>query len=1789
MYRKRKDASNQSTRSPFAVKQSNSSASPAASLTSMGTDSTGPSVSRESSVVANKRRSKRHQAVMAAVSMGEDNDDSENEPPVAGEEEDAAMPVVEPVRAEVATEAVEPALEPPVEAMEVDEPAPVVEFSFDDPEEPEPTPAPSTAGRKKKTPAPKKAPAPKKTNPKKPTAPKGNKKQAPAQAFAFPTMDPIVAILDAEFDSTAIDPVVASRARANFATQTQNLAPRVPSGQIDDSLTGEFISQLAHLDIQVMSDLGTREKYFYIGEKNCVDIVADIEAKWPKEDTVIAEQMAIIKNQLGEEVDMWLLFLRPSRNINGTQDTIIRALLLSKTFQTEIFSLLIRRLDTIAQGNADPEWTEIAGLILPHFRFLTEVFNSKAFFTVVFDKRIEMWSPEYRDQFITLLPEVVPDILLHCNIAKKLIEFIMIRGVEKEDNFRKVCLEALKPLELTPRVRQRIQFVLSKNMMLFDAETLPTAISTILHVMDKKDPTSFKNLLVCLHKFLDVDKLKRIEEDVGLSKPLDECLAEVFNHVSDFIRFHFSSSHRDLMKVFAMQRLSRRAVEACTRRTAAPSNASDDDDDEYTPSSDEEEEADAAEAEAAGEFIVTIRDLDVIDIFLIFTYFDVQEELPLIMKEVKKRIETTYDGFVFVRNLFVDALQHAKFAFRFLNAAIAVARSMVFSSSTRMNAIGSAIFTELFISQSLRRQHTLEALKHHFCEVDHEASVALQVLEGIAETHTQLLRPYLEDINELVGRVKVLSTENIRRLFFVLVSVNQFNDVAVGPSTQTLRIAEGKRFITLLDSYLTAVQPKQVVWGVVGFIQKVKALLYFPNASESQSDDEIAHHLDSLDKKTADYGGAIRSEFYYQICALLKSNVKLNSSQAMHSFGIKLLTDIRDQFYHIRDGPNLDATTLSQLSLGPYDSEEFIDISSNLWINLCDLVEADKRLTGPMLSLLPMLEAAKCFAIYSDNYRYNSIADSDADPTRSALWEGIMFMLEANINLSPLTNTPDTTDEDLRYRCNVLYVAVEYLRTILNLFADCHMNDRVGKLMEKRLNLLFYCENQLKIYIKRLGMYELPSITRVNASNLIVKHKDAAKKPATGTKRGRKKKATTEAAGADPNTTTATDMEVDTTLPPESNDIFADVPMPDASMTQMTQQTQVQPSGQRKTAETTPTKKNAVPVEQLSWYCTPLRLETVTRMLQVVGMKRKAALTLVEILHMMLKHTMPTTTTRAMPAGFGASASAPIPLSVMDFGPKEQRWRTISTAIPCLFDILSRAVDSFTRNTAQVPQSNPADFVQEMTNLLKFSVLIFSRIFQSKDINDFVSNDSLGATGVRSRRDNVIEALSNAIGVFNTSRVGQGTDRDGSAVTTRPSTAASNRPSTSIGRISHGNSTTNVEMPSRGGAEEVVVDFFLEVANLVPTAETATAVLALLKSFSSMNEFQKHAAAKTAMFLLSKNWSKAADDLLPSGSEDKQAAVIAEEYLAFRPQKERLTAVIWLITHQLTSLYSPAFLEREGVVIDDFDDTEAYVNQYKEAVFPCFNKKSFALWYKLLFKHFTDYVLKDLDKSSKEFVDRPRAFVTLWKDVAKTFLFFSLAIREKQYRLQNVLVTSAREAKRFIGFIMTKKSSFRMALQDERKMSIYCDELLWTLKRIQLANRTFQRIRSEALERRNPVLLRLMGDLNSAHEKFMNQFQLAAAEGGFFKSVSFGDLRNKTLDGTELDDAEPAPKKRKTTARQQPAEDAEASVEVLGAKKGKKRAPKKSAQSGTAPAVKAEPPDASGFMNQTTAQPVDMD
>lgn len=207
-----------------------------------------------------------------------------------------------------------------------------------------------------------------------------------------------------------------------------------------------------------------------------------------------------------------------------------------------------------------------------------------------------------------------------------------------------------------------------------------------------------------------------------------------------------------------------------------------------------------------------------------------------------------------------------------------------------------------------------------------------------------------------------------------------------------------------------------------------------------------------------------------------------------------------------------------------------------------------------------------------------------------------------------------------------------------------------------------------------------------------------------------------------------------------------------------------------------------------------------------------------------------------------------------------------------------------------------------------------------------------------SRRAKILSACTAEVVLFNSSM--EPYNRDNRLSRTANATV------TTVGRKSKGNNTvvgnetdttqeeTIYDENEANTNEIALIEFFLRVADYVPTMESAAALLALLKTFKDPESYHKRKFAQKAIFFLGKIW-KDFDNLDETDVDEKHSLEIATDYLNFRAEKDRINAISWLIFNQLVKTLPEDVVDlRSDLIKDD----ETFVGDFEDLQFQCFTK-----------------------------------------------------------------------------------------------------------------------------------------------------------------------------------------------------------------------------------------------------------
>lgn len=146
-----------------------------------------------------------------------------------------------------------------------------------------------------------------------------------------------------------------------------------------------------------------------------------------------------------------------------------------------------------------------------------------------------------------------------------------------------------------------------------------------------------------------------------------------------------------------------------------------------------------------------------------------------------------------------------------------------------------------------------------------------------------------------------------------------------------------------------------------------------------------------------------------------------------------------------------------------------------------------------------------------------------------------------------------------------------------------------------------------------------------------------------------------------------------------------------------------------------------------------------------------------------------------------------------------------------------------------------------------------------------------------------------------------------------------------------------------------------------------------------------------------------------------------------------------------------------------------------------------------------DNVLTYLKSTNKELNETTKEFGTLWTYVIESInvLCLPVEISAAGYETQNVMITMARELKRFFNFVMSKPSSLNKIFGNKElylaNEKFYSD-IIKVIRKIYMNS---DKLRTHALKKKGTSLLKLLPDLRAAREKLYRGIFATTQKAGF--------------------------------------------------------------------------------------------
>uniref|UniRef100_A0A9J2P3C1 Uncharacterized protein n=1 Tax=Ascaris lumbricoides TaxID=6252 RepID=A0A9J2P3C1_ASCLU len=1338
--------------------------------------------------------------------------------------------------------------------------------------------------------------------------------------------------------------------------------------------------------------------------------------------------------------------------LNDTEDTLFRALLLTKNAQASVFEMLMKKAEYFAKDAQGDKASNdrLALACIAQIRYLDVVYDPKPLFNSIFDRELEEWRCTARDTIIQSLPEILPNISTQQDEVSESdkvaveadfyhrCEILLFITSDAADNLRQMFLKtvgdnpyafrvsilrALTVLRTDAEMSDRIRGELIRNVMAIEPGVLPELVTYCLSTIQKDDKSSFKNVLYGLRGNLKIEKLKFRRGD-NSKKTLGDIVTEVFVAISKKTKFGGTRLWKQVCTVLH--------VDEGTEREG----------------SERAESVDDILPKDAKEF-------ELFDVLLSFALMDIENCDRLVYAAFKHQLLSIRHRIDEFEEIISTAIAFREFSTRFLDAILSFSQQLIWSSEAHLISAGGFLLEKLFVSVGTHRERILNQITAHLNDIDSETTAALSVLQNLVQKHADMLIPFIERLHGTFNLLSLLSTENIRRLFHVLVVLQMTSAKSVDSQHQD-------EFKLRIDAMLSSPCARENIWGVLGLLMRLHAYialggdvldLFLSRHTEEELELTITQTLATLDRTTRT-NSSVRAIFYSNLARLLDENPRMPRSQAMLEWSEILRQEFREVFFEKRN---------EEVSSNRLEDDRYTRVECKEWLRLGEIVS--EQLTEGSITkglrigeLLSLFELLRAFARQKRRW--------EGDDTQEAYvnhWTRFLFAFEANISMKGV-DLEARENERRAINCDIFCYAIQWIRLLLNTFADCELptaadNELVGDVMRKKFALMLECQKSLIYTIKKVGEYPLPHMESSGRKEVII-HGEGGQilKKTPPTKKS-------DDMGIEENDV-ATVHDVDVILSDEEQNveqgdeagdadkknakIAADIGNTKAAVKLEPSEMAEHPNMRKRKSDR---KRKLIDVNRVLSYFSPFRLVTVIKLIQLLPKKRKQTTFLLENLQKILEVVLPKKEKKIAP--WMTDSEIPLGDMPVDHGDSKLVWRLISSVLPVLFSILDGSVqyfrslaDTSTRELAKPQSSRDEACETEKSKRARFE-----------------------------RRKYVMELIEKAM--------------------------------LSVDAVQ--------DTGGEEEAEVSVLNYLIEVADVIPSLDCAVELLDVFSAMEVVPDCQRLqiVLARAALSFLRKEWSDEDGNPLKGADLNRAVATILYLYIRLRRESKRLLAIQWVIANKVAELVPDEERRRSRIsYMEECIDSELGTEE-EHAHFCCFTKGTFASVYKVLF-HSLNETVKTLSMNAIERSTlKLDEFFLQWKQAASCFCLLTLMIRVKDLRNSSVLLCAAREGRIFLHNF-SSKSSFLHLLSAEKRFAKYAAGANAVMKTVQIGNRSLQNISVYAKTSKCIALLKLLPELRAASEMFIRAVHSVMVGVDCDDAFQIGLLKSRNLDGEEM-------------------------------------------------------------------------
>ncbi|GMT10667.1 hypothetical protein PFISCL1PPCAC_1964, partial [Pristionchus fissidentatus] len=571
-----------------------------------------------------------------------------------------------------------------------------------------------------------------------------------------------------------------------------------------------------------------------------------------------------------------LLYFAPMQSRSGEQDTLWKALLLSRETQTKSFYLLMDEMQKLGKDDSSDS-TSLSLAAVSHIRFLDCVFDSKILFDFVFDRDFHKWKPTVRDELIQAIPEIFGDVICQNDAAINLLTLLTETTVEESANdFRMAILNSLKLLTTGKDEAHKIRSTLIKKMNSMEARAAIEVVNMVVDGMDTNDLSTLHEVLTLfsLHFKLNFQptmgtKNKKTKDDVAIA---------VGAKIGRFVQLSGNKCWR---------------VIGSFLRTL---------------------NADGEKSENGEEENQTIRDWRIFDIILCLSLLSIEGCPPSIGAALKSQItDETREGGV-LEEKFTKIFELGKYCSLHFSSLLRLSRVLLWSPLDSLNHFSTFLHESLLRTMEKKRKDVISSMLAHLDKSEREATTVLECISNLIKKEYGIIKDHVKIIHtSFLHLLPSLSLSSVRMMLTVVISI-----CAKDKTQEALKIDMEETSRRLLSS----LNPRDESLGIVCIVMQLQSSL---SDSSSNREEAIQSHLDSLCaaiKKSS----LLRWTFYDEMRLMIQRSKKWKRSDTFLQWADELEEHFKDEFFHER----IDTETHSQ----NLESDKYVNEESNLWLQV---------------------------------------------------------------------------------------------------------------------------------------------------------------------------------------------------------------------------------------------------------------------------------------------------------------------------------------------------------------------------------------------------------------------------------------------------------------------------------------------------------------------------------------------------------------------------------------------------------------------------------------------------------------------------------------------------------------------------------------------------------------------------------------------------------------------------------------------------------------------------------------